>query len=236
MQLRIYQSPGLQPEELAQFLQRWLADNDYNTQFLRTVDGSMVIKAYQPELWRSVLGVRAALTIEITTLSTDQIEVRVGAGAWIDKLLSTGLGVLSVFFIPLILTVAWGTWQQSQLDKRIWEVIEAGLPTAAEQVIPMTVRAASTLPEDWFDPQTGEIYSIRLFERMDSWQNVMADGVIAPEEIMTQRQLVLDLLQKLESELDDETHGILGEAFGELTVLQGMQSYAFIRHLLRSDP
>jgi hypothetical protein len=178
------------------------------------------------------LGVAAALTIEVNTLSPDQIEVKVGAGAWYDKLTMASLGFL--FFLPLVLiAAAWGTWQQAQLDKKIWEVIESGLPTATEQLLPWNASPLPDpeLPTDWFNPETGEIYSMRFFMRMTSWQQAMADGVIDPVEIAQQSSLVLELLQTLETGLSDEVHNHLGEVFGELIALQAMQSAALVRKL-----
>jgi len=239
MQTRIYESPGIQPEVLAEALQKWFRDHGYETQFVRLTADCFVVQGYQDELWRSVLGVAAALTVEVKTLSSDQIAVKIGAGAWIDKILVAGLGMLAtvgtLIFLPLVFTAAWGTWQQTQLDKQVWDAIEQGLPTAVERVFSMLetpCRPVDPLPADWFNPQTGEVYSTRFFERMDSWQQAMADGVIEPAEIEQQSQLVLSLLQELEGTLDDELHGQVGDIFAELAVLQGMQSYTLVSSLI----
>ncbi|WP_218082338.1 hypothetical protein [Anthocerotibacter panamensis] len=234
MQSRIYQSPGIQPDVLADVLRDWFLGHDYETQFVRIGPERFLVQAYQDDLWRSVLGVAAALTVEVRTLSVEQIEVRVGAGAWVDKILVAGLGGLGVMFLippllPLVFTAAWGTWQQAQLDKKVWEAIEGSLPTATERVIsPVAAMTGDPLPTDWFDPATGEVYSTRFFERMTSWQEAMADGVIEAAEIEQQSRLVLGMLKELEESLSDEAHGRLGEVFGELAVLQGMQSMVLV--------
>ncbi|WP_287128039.1 hypothetical protein [Candidatus Cyanaurora vandensis] len=233
MQTRIYQSPGIQPDGLAELLAAWFTGHGFETQYLRTAPDCFMVQGYQNDLWRSVLGVAAALTVEVKTLGPDQIAVRVGAGAWVDKILVASLGVL--FFLPLALTAAWGTWQQSQLDKEVWATIEQGLPTAVERVVPMlgfgVPKATTPLPTDWFNPDTGEVYSTRFFERMASWQTAIADGVIESAELEQQNRLVLELLMQLEGSLEDEAHHRLGEVFAELAVLQGMQSYALVANL-----
>ncbi len=240
MQQRSYQSPGIQPDLLAMALCQWFQEHDYETRFFCTEAKHLVIQGYRADLWRSVLGNAVALTVEVKILGSDKITVEVKAGAWVDKWVVAGVGVLSLFLLPLLFTAAWGAWQQSQLDRRIWDVIESNLPTTAERVIfypaPMTEATALSLPTDWFDPATGEIYSTRFFEQMTSWQQAMADGIIEFSEIEQQNSLVVTLMQDLEITLDDEVHASLGEVFGELAVLQGMQSAALVKILTESPP
>jgi hypothetical protein len=223
MSVRIYQSPGLQSDILVDVLCAWFRDHNYETRCFWHESGHFVLQVSQNDLWRTILGVQIGLTLEVYVLSPEKIEIHIGSGV------VAGLGVLSLFLMPLVL------WQQAQLDRRIWEVIEGNLPTMTEQVIllPSAPTRTDPLPTDWFNAETGEVYSTHFFERMDSWQQAMADGIIEPAEVEAQSELVRALLHTLEQSLDDSTHSQVGEVFGELAVLQGMQSFELVHRLSR---
>lgn len=236
MQTRVYRAPGMDSDVLAERVRQWFAENDYETQIFRSPDGKLVVQGYRDDLWRVAIGVAAALTVQIRELGDDKLEVDLGAGAWGDKLFVAGLGLL--LFLPLVLTAAWGTWLQYQLDKQIWGVIEGALPAGNETLSdrPTAPEPASALPETWFDESSGEVYSVQFFQRMETWQRAIADGRIEPAEIQTQFDWVASRLRGLEPTLSDEAHTKLTEALGELAVLQGMQSYALFQHMDSSGP
>lgn len=75
----------------------------------------------------------------------------------------------------------------------------------------------------WFDERSNELSFSKYVEKMDSWQQALADGVVQPEELSRQQERVTDLLRKLEPTLSDEQHKALTEIFYELAVLYGMQ-------------
>jgi hypothetical protein len=236
MQTRTYHAPGLTDKELAEKVRLWFVGHQYETQLLRLPDGSFVVQGYRDDIWRVAVGLAAALTIKIKSLSDQSLEVTIGAGAWADKLFVAGIGLL--LFLPLVLPAAWGTWEQYQLDKEVWQVIESALPTGStstEQVTP-TPLTPEELPKTWFNEETSEVYSAQFFQRMESWQRAIADGRIDPEEIQAQGERVTDLLKRIESSVSDEAHAKLTETFSELSVLQGMQAYAIQQHIGENAP
>ncbi|WP_287129256.1 hypothetical protein [Candidatus Cyanaurora vandensis] len=237
MQTRVYYAPGLSAEDLGQRVRQWFVDQDYETQFFETPDGRLLVQGYRDDLWRVAIGFAAAITVHIRPLSDERLEVELGAGAWGDKAITAGLGLL--FFLPLVLTAAWGTWQQYQLDKQLWDVIGAALPTGSEVLSDAPTTKVATnpaVPERWFDEASGEIYAVRFVERMESWQRAMADGQIDASEIQAQGDWVTGLLRGIEPSLSPEAHQKLTLALQELAVLQGMQSYALLQHLDPTTP
>ncbi|WP_218079305.1 hypothetical protein [Anthocerotibacter panamensis] len=232
MQTRIFRAPGLKADALAERVRQWFVENHYETQIFRTADDKLIVQGFRDDLWRVAIGFAAALTVQIRALDEDKLEVDLGAGAWGDKIIVAGIGLL--LFLPLVLTAAWGTWQQYQLDQQIWAAIEGALPADSETLNePPTPTAPSTmpLPQSWFDESSGEIYALRFFERMESWQRAIADGRIEPTEIQAQAEWVSSLLRGIEPTLSDSAHAKLTAAFREIAVLQGMQSYALLQHL-----
>jgi hypothetical protein len=236
MQTKTYYAPGMTAQDLAEKMRLWFAGHEYETQLLSLPSGSLVIQGYRDDIWRVAIGLAAALTIEIKPLPDQSLEVTIGAGAWADKLFVAGIGLL--LFLPLVLPAAWGTWEQYQLDKEVWKVIESALPTGStstEPVAPMPVTPAA-LPTSWFNDETSELYSAQFFQRMESWQRAIADGRIDPEEIQAQGERVTDLMKRIEASVSDEAHAKLTQAFSELAVLQGMQAYAIQQHIGESAP
>lgn len=236
MQTRTYHAPGLTDEELAEKVRLWFVSHQYETQLLRLPNGSIVVQGYRDDIWRVAVGLAAALTIQIKPLPDQSLEVTIGAGAWADKLFVAGIGLL--LFLPLVLPAAWGTWEQYQLDKEVWQLIESALPTGStstEQEAPTPI-SPEELPKTWFNEETSEVYSAQFFQRMESWQRAIADGRIDPEEIQAQGERVTDLLKRIESSVSDKAHAKLTETFSELSVLQGMQAYAIQQHIGENAP
>jgi hypothetical protein len=247
MKTRTYTAPGVKADDLAEKLRQWFADNGYETQVFRTTERRLIVQGFRDDLWRVAVGLAAALTVQIRPVYPDQIHVDVGAGAWGDKLFVAGIGLL--FFVPLVLPAAWGTYQQFQLDQQVWDAVEAAvadLTRIAETAPPPPVEEEPVaavsepepepsdvpppLPQGWFNDQTNEIYLIQFFQRMESWQRAISDGTIDSGEIHAQAERVTDLLKRIEPGLSDEAHSKLTEVFNELAVLQGMQSYALFQH------
>ena len=78
----------------------------------------------------------------------------------------------------------------------------------------------------WFDEETNELGFQEYVERMESWQEALADGRVTPDEIREQSERVADLLRAFEPKLSDELHAELTTIFYELAVLYGMQRIA----------
>jgi len=110
MQTRTYVAPGVGADALAQTVRQWFVDNGYETQLLRLPNGSLLVQGYRDQIWQTAIGLAAALTVEISELEGERLEVTLGSEAWGDKLFVAGMGLL--LFLPLVVTAALGTWQQ----------------------------------------------------------------------------------------------------------------------------
>lgn len=237
MQTRTYHAPSFSADDLAEKTRQWFANNGYQTQVYRNFNNRLLVQGYRDDLWRSAIGLATAVTVQIFSPSSDTLQVDVGAGAWGDKFFTAGIGLL--FFYPLVLSAAWGSFEQYKLDQEVWKAIEAALPTTSttvETVLPTDVSRTSELPTTWFNEESTEVYSTQFFQRMESWQRAMADGTIEPAEIQAQSDVVTGLLRTLEPTLSDEVHAKLSEVFNEVAVLQGMQSYALYQHIDETKP
>ncbi len=80
--------------------------------------------------------------------------------------------------------------------------------------------------KSWFDQDANAPMFSRYVEKMESWQNALADGMVQPEEVQQQAERVAGMLRALEPKLSDELHEELTDIFYELAVLYGMQRLA----------
>lgn len=80
--------------------------------------------------------------------------------------------------------------------------------------------------EKWFDSESNEPMFSKYMERMESWQQALADEVVEPREVRQQAERVADMLRALEPKLSDELHEELTSVFYELAVLYGMERLA----------
>lgn len=94
--------------------------------------------------------------------------------------------------------------------------------------------AADTARTSWFDESGGELKLTQYFERMESWQRAIADGVITPEEIRSQGEQVITLLREVEGLVSPEQRTTLTKIFYEMAVLHAMQATA-ITSALKAD-
>lgn len=78
----------------------------------------------------------------------------------------------------------------------------------------------------WFGGETAELQLAQYFQRMESWHEAVADGVIAPEEIRDQGNRVIGLLKEVEPLINTEQHATLTKILYEMAVLQAMQGTA----------
>lgn len=81
---------------------------------------------------------------------------------------------------------------------------------------------------EWFDPESSELSFLMYMEQMESWQQVLADGIVQPEELHQQVERVGEMLRALEPKLSDELHEEVTNVLYELAVLYGMERLADI--------
>ncbi|MGA9099501.1 MAG: zinc ribbon domain-containing protein [Methanotrichaceae archaeon] len=121
VETRTFYAIGIDQKDLARMVSSWLKIHDFESQLVDLPDGRIAVQARQPESWRSILGMSSALNITFGTKGSD-LMVEAEAGRWADKI---AVGAVGAFIIhPLLITAAYGTWKQSQLPDRVFEVIE----------------------------------------------------------------------------------------------------------------
>ena len=75
----------------------------------------------------------------------------------------------------------------------------------------------------WFSEEGESAAMQRFLDRMESWQEAMADGRIEENEVREQGERVAELLRELDESLDDREHELATRALLEYAVLQAMQ-------------
>lgn len=86
--------------------------------------------------------------------------------------------------------------------------------------------AEDVLRKSWFDEEHGLAQLAAYFQRMESWQQAIADGKITPEEIRAQGSRVIALLKEVEPLVSDTERQQITETLYEMAVLQAMQASA----------
>jgi hypothetical protein len=72
----------------------------------------------------------------------------------------------------------------------------------------------------WFDEETGLLRLDEVAAARPTLQHILADGVVADEEIAAQSKLVSDLLRRTHEALDESSRELVGELLAELAVFQ----------------
>jgi len=120
-EIRTFQAPGIDQRDVARKISSWLKINDFEAQIVDLPDGRITVQARQPKTWRYILGMSSALNITLDKKG-DQLVVETGAGSWAEKF---AVGAVGVFILhPLLITMAYGVWKQSQLPEKVFEVTE----------------------------------------------------------------------------------------------------------------
>lgn len=120
-EIRTFYASGTDLRDLANIVSSWLALHDFESRIINLPGGEIAIQARQPEKWRSILGMSSALNITFSTRGSD-IVVEMNAGRWEDKI---AVGAVGAFILhPLLITVAYGVWKQSQLPDKVFGIIE----------------------------------------------------------------------------------------------------------------
>lgn len=79
------------------------------------------------------------------------------------------------------------------------------------------------MAKSWFDADNTLSFQ-KYYQHLESWQRAIADGKVDASEVAAQAGRVADLLREVEPTLSDEQHARLTDVFGEMAVLQAMQS------------
>lgn len=70
-----------------------------------------------------------------------------------------------------------------------------------------------------FDESTGLLLLDEMVYSMPSFQKIMEDNMITDEEIMNQSEVVVDLLKKIDTELNEEERELVIKTICEMAVL-----------------
>jgi hypothetical protein len=120
-EMRTFYASGIDQGDVARKISSWLKINDFEAQIVDLPDGRITVQAHQPKSWRYILGMSSALNITLDKKG-DQLVVETGAGSWAEKV---AVGAVGIFILhPLLITMAYGVWKQSQLPEKVFEITE----------------------------------------------------------------------------------------------------------------
>lgn len=120
-EVRTFYAPGIDSRDAARAVSSWLAVHDFESRTIDLPNGGIAVQARQPRSWRYILGMSGALNITINKKGNELV-VETEAGSWADKI---AVGAVGAFILhPLLITVAYGAWKQSQLPDKIFGAIE----------------------------------------------------------------------------------------------------------------
>lgn len=119
-QLRYFDIPAERLNALLAYLMDWLREESFQYQRLQTEDGATLLQIVKKGGWRKLLGMDAALNI-VCRPTKQGLEVKIGAGKWLDKAVAGGVGMVLLW--PLAITAGIGAYEQMQLPERIYEKI-----------------------------------------------------------------------------------------------------------------
>lgn len=81
-----------------------------------------LIQAKESSTWKKLTGLGNALQVQIIPGEAREVLVNIGMGKWVDKVGAAAVGAL--FFMPLLVTSAFGAYTQNKLPDEIFEQIE----------------------------------------------------------------------------------------------------------------
>lgn len=99
----------------------WLRYKDFQYQRLQTEEGGTLLQVVKKGGWRKLLGMDTALNI-VCTSTPDGLEVKIGAGRWLDKAVAGGVGMVLLW--PLAVTAGIGAYEQMRLPEQVFELVE----------------------------------------------------------------------------------------------------------------
>ncbi len=119
--IRTFNASGIDQRDLARTVSSWLLLNDFESRTVDLPGGGIAVQARQPATWRYILGMSSALNITLN-IKEGNLVVEIDAGKWAEKV---AVGAVGAFILhPLLITVAYGAWKQSQLPDKVFGVIE----------------------------------------------------------------------------------------------------------------
>ena len=130
---RVFMLNGTDVQTVIAHLENFFrAEKDMEVQSSRTTDG-YIMQASQPkDGWKTLTGMRLAVTVQITEME-NQINVTVGEGQWSDKI---GAGAIGLFIAwPLAITAGMGAFKQKKLPSEIFQVVESCLLSGGKAVV-----------------------------------------------------------------------------------------------------
>ncbi len=119
---RVFMLNGTEVQAVVDSLETFLhTEKGMEVQSSRTVDG-YVMQASQPkDGWKTLTGMRLAVTVQLTAFD-GQLNVTIGEGEWTDKI---GAGALGLFVAwPLAITAGMGAFKQKKLPDEIFRTVE----------------------------------------------------------------------------------------------------------------
>lgn len=83
----------------------------------------------------------------------------------------------------------------------------------------------------WFDEASNEPIINEHAQRLESFLDTMADGVVEAKELLAQEQRLVALMKEIEPQLSDELHEKVTRLLCELTAYDIMQSVYTMQQL-----
>ena len=116
-------SPALIPQAGRDVMNYFLAEG-YDVTGDSLISGGYDISVSKGNMFKAVLGMNTALKILIRP-QAGQIAIEAGVGVFGQQALPTVISML--FFWPILVTQIWGIVQQSKLDEKAIEIVEASV-------------------------------------------------------------------------------------------------------------
>jgi ribosomal protein L40E len=115
---------------VANDLSSYFIAKGYEVKKEQTITGGWVISIHKGGLFKSVIGMKTAMNIEIENYSNGT-RAKAGIGIFGQQAIPTAISML--VFWPVLITQIWGLVQQSKLDDEAIECIERSLMSKVSQ-------------------------------------------------------------------------------------------------------
>lgn len=112
---------GMTAETIGIGIEGFLRNKNLVVEGMKAPEGYLV-QAKEEESWKKFAGMDQATQVQIFQSTLDSITVNVGAGKWMDKAATAGVG--AVVFAPLLATAAFGAYKQKKLPGEIFDFIK----------------------------------------------------------------------------------------------------------------
>jgi hypothetical protein len=121
-QARFYDTYGLSTGEIGNALADWFRMQGFEWRTFGDPNGRYSLQIRKVGVGRSIFGLNYALSVTFSPQENGKTLVELGGADWTDKIISGAIGVFLVW--PLMFTAAYGAWQQSELDDKVWSFLE----------------------------------------------------------------------------------------------------------------